>query len=939
MAQLLQPKQQLAGYEIGELVGKGGMGEVYRAIQISMDRVVALKILAPRLAKQDPIFAKRFVDEARAAGRLNHPNIIAVHDVGKAPMPGGVSGEPDLDYFSMEYVDGESVKDVIERQDLCPLSLVGQVMLGMSEALVYAEAQGIVHRDIKPDNIMITNGGVVKLADLGLALQLGGEEIIGEKDEQGRGKVMGTPLYMSPEQARALPVDSRSDQYSLGATLFHMLTGKPPFKGENAKVIMRAHVFDPVPDPKDLNHDVPEAWRQLSMRLMAKTPDERFPNAVAMRAAVQAAISGHASPGISRRVRTNGWANAHGRASAMPSWARYVVYAFAGAVVVMVVIFAVPWGGRTQKPPNKEVVEPPPPDPQVIAAKQVERVRQAISALPADHQSAIAALAQLAEDKSIPLGPARDLIERESSSRKTQLAEQQRKAEQRLAAEQAQQRQARSIELEQAWAANDLVRVKACLDFLTGEADKLTPAMRERLAVVKGKFGVALVDLQKHYIDQMVLVRNADELKAILAKATASPLPPEAVTSISEFASKRSAELGQVANAPPADDRPLWQAFGAQLDELRGGFNYGEITRLAEQEAPKFPTSTAREMVQSIGLLGRLATKAEAPLRYYIASANPEVTVVIAGKAIKVKLRILDKNVGYLLQEGSGDAQLTQDRRMFPLPLRQLMEKALADDSIPAADRPAMLAAMLWVWRVPDAAAAFAVMPDSPLTKAVMELERKTRVLDLRAKLVRTGDQAMVSYDLGKNPWYIEDFIGEGISVGTTGLAWTTATKVNPKGKESDIPTVRWKQGLLPPFTVTSQFTMPGKAHLLLFGVASGDHRVRIGYNNTRSSHSCVTLVTKPDGQGFTIPPSISATGLVFKPDVVQKVEIKVDLDRRVSLRYNDQLLTDALKLPDGGAITPLIQAVQLEDGQTTSVHINAMTISGMLPAATTPAE
>src|SRR5688572_78913 len=148
MAQLLQPKQQLAGYEIGELVGKGGMGEVYRARQISMDRVVALKILAPRLAKQDPIFAKRFVDEARAAGRLNHPNIIAVHDVGKAPMPGSSAGtEPDLDYFSMEYVDGESVKDVIERQGICPLSLVAQVMQGMTEALVYAEAQGIVHRD------------------------------------------------------------------------------------------------------------------------------------------------------------------------------------------------------------------------------------------------------------------------------------------------------------------------------------------------------------------------------------------------------------------------------------------------------------------------------------------------------------------------------------------------------------------------------------------------------------------------------------------------------------------------------------------------------------------------------------------------------------------------------------------------------------------------
>ena len=934
MAQLLQPKQQLAGYEIGELVGKGGMGEVYRARQISMDRVVALKILAPRLVKQDPIFAKRFVDEARAAGRLNHPNIIAVHDVGKAPMP-GATGEPDLDYFSMEYVDGESVKEVIERLGICPLSVVAQVTQGMSEALVYAEAQGIVHRDIKPDNIMITNGGVVKLADLGLALQLGGEEIVGEKDDQGRGKVMGTPLYMSPEQARALPVDSRSDQYSLGATIFHMLTGKPPFKGDNAKVIMRAHVFDPVPDPKEINPDVPEGWRQLAMRLLAKTPEERFPTAIAMRAAVQAAISGHGSPGISRRVRTNGFANAKERAASMPSWAKYLVYGFAGAVVLMVVAFSIPWGGghKDPKPPENPVATLP--DPQAVAQKLLERVKSQISALPVDHQKAIAALEQLGEDKSIPIGPARDLIEREKASRVSLLAEQKRKEEERLLADKAKERQARTIELEQAWAGNDLVKVKECIDYLTPEADKLTPSARERLATIKSKFSVALVDQQKSFTDQLVQAQTVDELKSIMTKVGHSALADDTKASIKTVAIKRAGELTPAAPTQPVDDRALWQAFNSQLDELRGGMTYGEIARLADKEAASFPTPEARTLVQGIGMLGRLAAKTEGALRVYVADANPVVDISFNNKPTKAKLRSIDDKVGFTLQEGIGDVEMKQDRKSMVLPLRSLVEKALEDGQVAVADRPAMVAAMLWVWRMPEASAVFASIPDHPLTKAVQELERKTRVLELKAKIARTGDQVVVAYDGGKNPWYISDFIGAGATVGPQGLAWSTAVVVSAKGKEADIPSLRWKPSLRPPFTMAAQFMLPAKTYLLLFGVASGEQAVRIGFNNTRSTHSCVAMVTK-DGGNFALHDTISWKGM-FKTEVPQKVEIKVDADYRVTLRFNENLLSDALQLPAGGVITPLVEAVNLKDGEVTSTVLTSLTLSGTL--ATTPAE
>jgi serine/threonine-protein kinase len=292
---MLPPGSRLGGYEVGPLVGRGGMGEVYRAKQLSMDREVALKVLSPKLARQDPSFADKFVAEARAAGRLNHPNIVGVHDVGNATAPEGCHGiaaKEVVHYFSMEFIEGETVKDVIERQGAVDIETVARIMTGMGEALAFAEAHKIVHRDIKPDNIMMTGNGLVKLADLGLALHTDSEEaVVGAgKDEQGRSKVMGTPLYMAPEQARAQPVDHRADQYALGATLYHMLTGRPPYTGESAKAIMRAHCFEEIPDPQEENPETPPIWRELCMRLMAKGADERFASAAELRTAIKAAV-------------------------------------------------------------------------------------------------------------------------------------------------------------------------------------------------------------------------------------------------------------------------------------------------------------------------------------------------------------------------------------------------------------------------------------------------------------------------------------------------------------------------------------------------------------------------------------------------------------------------------------------------------------------------
>lgn len=286
---LLAAGCELAGYRIETLIGRGGMGEVYRARQLSLERTVALKILDPRLALRDPAFARRFIAEAHAAGRFNNPAIVRVHDVGEAPAPAALAarGVPRIAYLCMEFVAGESLQERLRRQERGDPALVARVMRGMAAALQYAESEGIIHRDIKPDNIMLAEDGAVKLADLGLAVPEGGGEDP-PRDAHGRARVLGTPLYMSPQQALGEALDGRSDQYSLGATLFHLLTGHPPFHG-SAREVLRAHVHDPVPDPATQAPAVPEPWRRLCRRLLAKEPAGRFPTAAALRAAVEAA--------------------------------------------------------------------------------------------------------------------------------------------------------------------------------------------------------------------------------------------------------------------------------------------------------------------------------------------------------------------------------------------------------------------------------------------------------------------------------------------------------------------------------------------------------------------------------------------------------------------------------------------------------------------------
>jgi serine/threonine-protein kinase len=246
-------------------IGQGGMGAVFRARQKSLDRIVALKIMPPSIAK-DAEYLERFQREARASARLSHPHIVQGIDVGQDPATG-------LWYFAMELVDGPSLKQVLQEQKVVPEERALQIAAQAAEALEGIAKHGMVHRDIKPDNILLTPDGEVKVADLGLAKRLADDSSITQS-----GNTVGTPHYMAPEQVRGRMdlVDIRSDIYALGATLFHLVTGRPPFDGETSAVIMSRHLTEPAPKANRVNPEVSEGCALLIERMMQKKPEQRI---------------------------------------------------------------------------------------------------------------------------------------------------------------------------------------------------------------------------------------------------------------------------------------------------------------------------------------------------------------------------------------------------------------------------------------------------------------------------------------------------------------------------------------------------------------------------------------------------------------------------------------------------------------------------------------
>src|SRR5437763_14839546 len=254
----------LAHYEILEVVGRGGMGVVFRAFDPKLHRVVALKALAPQLATSSA-GRQRFVREARAAAAVTHDNVIDIHAVEDAgPVP----------YLVMRFIDGRTLQKKLDRTGQLPLKEILRIGMQMAEGLAAAHRQGLVHRDVKPANILLENGVErVKITDFGLA-RAGDDASLTQS-----GVVAGTPMYMSPEQAQGEPVDCRSDLFSLGSVLYTMCTGHPPFRAPTPIAVLK-RVCEEVPRPiREINPELPPRLGDLLTRLHAKAPADRFASA------------------------------------------------------------------------------------------------------------------------------------------------------------------------------------------------------------------------------------------------------------------------------------------------------------------------------------------------------------------------------------------------------------------------------------------------------------------------------------------------------------------------------------------------------------------------------------------------------------------------------------------------------------------------------------
>ncbi|MEV6136258.1 Stk1 family PASTA domain-containing Ser/Thr kinase [Nocardia sp. NPDC051990] len=268
------PKNLSSRYELGEIIGFGGMSEVHKARDLRLSRDVAIKVLRADLAR-DPTFYLRFKREAQNAAALNHPAIVAVYDTGEAEVDGGP-----LPYIVMEYVDGDTLRDIVRGNGPLPPRRAMEVVADVCAALDFSHKAGIVHRDMKPANIMINRAGAVKVMDFGIARAIADSS----NPMTQTAAVIGTAQYLSPEQARGETVDARSDVYSVGCVLFEILTGEPPFTGDSPIAVAYQHVREDPRLPSHVHNGVPRELDSVVLKAMSKNPANRYQTAAEMRA-------------------------------------------------------------------------------------------------------------------------------------------------------------------------------------------------------------------------------------------------------------------------------------------------------------------------------------------------------------------------------------------------------------------------------------------------------------------------------------------------------------------------------------------------------------------------------------------------------------------------------------------------------------------------------
>jgi beta-lactam-binding protein with PASTA domain/predicted Ser/Thr protein kinase len=273
-------------YQLGELLGRGGMAEVRKGIDTRLGRTVAIKRLRTDLAS-DITFQARFRREAQSAASLNHPAIVAVYDTGEVPASDGSGvSQP---YIVMEFVAGRTLRDILrEGRKILPERAL-EIASGVLSALDYSHRAGIIHRDIKPGNVMLTPSGDVKVMDFGIARAISDAS----STMTQTAAVVGTAQYLSPEQARGEPVDSRSDVYSAGCLVYELLTGRPPFIGDSPVAVAYQHVREPAAPPSDHDTDLPPEIDAIVMKSLAKRVEDRYQSAAAMRSDIERYLAGH----------------------------------------------------------------------------------------------------------------------------------------------------------------------------------------------------------------------------------------------------------------------------------------------------------------------------------------------------------------------------------------------------------------------------------------------------------------------------------------------------------------------------------------------------------------------------------------------------------------------------------------------------------------------
>jgi serine/threonine protein kinase len=316
---------QLGKYKLLKRLGRGGMADVYKAVQPGLERPVAVKIMYPHLA-ETPGFVDRFQREAQAIARLHHPHIVQVYDY---------SSEGDLHYMVMEFVEGQTLKARLDqafaRGEQLPLAEVVGLFHAVLAAVDYAHNHNVVHRDLKPGNLIIEQGGRPVLSDFGIA------KIVGASKNTTTGQSVGTPAYMSPEQGQGESGDRRSDIYALGIMLYECLTGHVPYDGDTSVTIMLKHINAPIPALRQARPDLSPALEAVVTRALAKSPGDRFHTAAEMWTALRAAVEGSgAAVAGSSPVRVPAAAAKPHRTR--PAWFRRPVWIALAALLLVAIL-------------------------------------------------------------------------------------------------------------------------------------------------------------------------------------------------------------------------------------------------------------------------------------------------------------------------------------------------------------------------------------------------------------------------------------------------------------------------------------------------------------------------------------------------------------------------------------------------------------------------